>query len=105
MERTVPGDEAGQALVDRRGRRETQVALGLGDVGVSRWHVAGLQRRELDDRLAPQRLLEHRDEALELLAAMVADVVEAVGRLVAARGGRPIEAGDDAGDDVIDEGE
>src|SRR5689334_9053953 len=87
MVRPVPGDEAGQALVDGRGRGEAEIALGLGDVGIGRRHVARLHRLELDDGLAAERLLQERDEALQLLAAMIAEVVEPTGRLAAVIGG------------------
>src|SRR5690242_10589895 len=102
MELAVPGDETRQSHIDRRTRRKAEVALALGDVGISRRHVARRHRRELDRRLPPEHGLEKADEAPELLAAVIAEIVEAIGRRLAVVRRRPVEAAEHARDDVVD---
>ena len=97
----VPGDEAGHALadVDLGGKAEV-AARGL-DVGVGLEHVARLHRLVLDDRLPPGGGLDGGDEVAQVLAAVVAEVVDPVdaGRR------RVVEAAEDPVDDVVDVGE
>src|SRR5579883_1476294 len=100
-----PGDEARQALIDRRRRLEAEIARGVGDVGIGRGNVAGLKRRKLDHGFAPKRLLDDANEVLELFAAIVADIVNPEGGFSSRIGRRVVETSDDAGNDVVDEGE
>src|SRR5262249_60868478 len=75
-----PRHEARDPLVDRDARQEAEVARRRLDIGIGLRHVARLQRRELDAGLAVARPLDHLDEAHERLAAVIAEIVEAVGR-------------------------
>src|SRR5579883_1637076 len=98
-----PGDEARQALIDRR-RLEAEIARGVGDIGISCGNVAGLKRRKFDHGFAAKRLLDDADEVLELFAAIVADIVNPEGGFSSRIGRRVVETSDDAGNDVVDEG-
>src|SRR3546814_12518468 len=84
---------------------------GGGDGGGGREDVAGLHRLEIAYGLAAACRLDDVDQAPEFLRVVVADVVECVRRLAAARldraivGGRRVERGDHAGYDIVDIGE
>ena len=100
----VPGDEAGDALGDRRLRRVAVVALERRDVGPGLLHIAGLHRRVLDHGLAADGLLQCSDEVGERLGPVVADVVEAVGHAAVSRR-RRVEYAQDRRHHVVDIGE
>jgi len=74
----VPGDELRNALVDGGGRLETVVAFDRADVGEGLLHVADLHRERIADRRPSGFLLEQLDDAHEVFAAAVADIVERV---------------------------
>src|SRR4051812_50205003 len=80
----IPADEAGHAFVDRSGRLEAQIALDGADVGVGVADVPGLHREEPLLRLATAGLLDQLDHPAQLLGAVIAYIVEAVGRAAAA---------------------
>ena len=104
----IPGDEAWHPLVDRGARLESMVALDGADVREGFLDVGDLHRFGIGDRLASRFLLEQRDHAHQVFAPAVADIIERVragaptGFLFAIIGRRPIEAGEDASDDIVD---
>lgn len=65
---------------DRCRRREAGVARQIGDVGGSCRDIAGLQRLQIEHRLAAQGFFDAGDEVREFDRAVVADVVEPVRR-------------------------
>ena len=92
----VPGDEARDALGDRRRRLEADVAHEIVHVGEGGRNVAGLYRREFADRLLAERLLEQGDHVEQLDRIVVADIVDAPRRRTRGRIGsiaRPIGIG------------
>src|SRR5215472_17229546 len=98
----IPLDEARQALVDRGLGAKAEFAGRGVDIGVGRDHVAGLHPHQIPAGGLAERTLEHGDEALELLAPVVAEVVDAVRRLGAGVRGGLREAGEHARHDVVD---
>ncbi len=107
----VPLDKARDAFIDGGRRSEAMVALDRADVRERILDVARLHRLRVDQRLPARRLLQKLDDAHQVLAAAVADIVERVGagasaglhRAVVER--RRIEAGEDSAHDIVDEGE
>src|SRR5262249_1754270 len=90
---------------DRRARQKAEIARRSLDVGEGLRHVAGLERREFHPRLTVASALDYLDEVHERLAAVIAEVVQAMPRLTVAVRWRPVERRHDAGDDIVDVGE
>src|SRR5947209_17547305 len=107
----VPFDEARYALVDTRGWLESMVALNGADVRVGLPDVARLHRLWIEQRLSASLPLEQLDDAHQVFAAAVADVVEGVRRCGSAGlhlpvvSRRTVETSNDAADDIVDVGE
>ena len=92
-------------------RREAEIAFDRADVGKGLLDVADLHRLGIEQRLLAGCLLEQLDDAHQIFAAAVADIVDRVrtgapsglGRAIV--GGREVEAGEHAADDIVDIGE
>src|SRR6476646_9294577 len=74
----VPGDEPRNAFVDAGGRTKAVVALDRADIRIGFADFAGLHRLRVEQGLAAGLLFEQLDHAHQILAAVVADVVERV---------------------------
>src|SRR5690348_17246893 len=74
----IPIDEAPQADIDRRARREAKIAASGGDVGIGRRHIALLHRYVLALGGLAHGGFERRDEIAEILGPVVAEIVDPV---------------------------
>ncbi len=104
----VPGDEAWHAFVDRSCRckaRSRSIALMSAKVSFTSPGCIGLR---IEKRFPARRFLEQLDDAHQVLATAVADIVDRMRRVASARFDRSvvlrrsIEAGDDPAYDVVD---
>src|SRR5262245_59854258 len=77
----IPGDESCDSLLDWRRGSEAHVALEAPDIGVGRYHIAGLHRQHDFLGRETKRVLETADEIHELNGAVVTDVVKPVWRV------------------------
>src|SRR4029077_18299967 len=82
----VPRDEALDALLEGRGRVKPGRLLQRLDIGISLLDIARLRREQLDLGLLPKRALDYGDKVEQRDRAVIADIVDAIGR----RGGRRV---------------
>src|SRR5438093_7606881 len=95
MHRLVPTDELSNAFLDPDGGPVPELTLGAAQVRRGESNVARLVVTALDPHLAPQRLSDQLDQAVEPHALPAADV-DRLGQPRGPRSGSPLHGGEDA---------
>src|SRR5258708_24871638 len=77
---SIPLRETGDTVLDRSRRPEADVALEIGDVGISRFDVTRLHRQQFPHGRPAKLLFQHCDHICQLFRTTVADIVNFPGR-------------------------
>src|SRR5882757_11002362 len=77
---SIPLRETGDTVLDRSRRPEADVALEIGDVGISRFDVTQLHWQQFPHGRPAKLLFQYCDHVCQLFRTIVADIVNFPGR-------------------------